>query len=322
MPNLPNLEKIGILLAALLASLALVSFTLPPGAAVRGPAGQQVAALAQGLPHLVRTGESALAASAETVLIERLASGEVLWERNADLSLPIASLTKLMTALALAEQGGELDYVLFSAEAKTAGDADEKRSAVAAGERIKAEDVLKMLLISSDNDAAYAAAEHVARRNRPELAAAAFEERLRAFVALMNERAGALGLADTRFANPGGSDDPENYSTARDLARLAALIARERPDLWAISRIRETFVFGASGGRYGLVNTNPLLGEFPAIHGSKTGYDDQARGTLLVLYQLAPGDPVAIIILNSRDRFADGRAAIQWLESNFTIASR
>lgn len=270
---------------------------------------------------LLRRGTAEPELTAEAVLIERLKNGETLFGRNADARLPIASLTKLMTALLLAEEIEPLAEVEFSSSAKEIGAADDKRSAVLAGERLRAEDVLAMLLISSDNDAAYAVAEHVAARRRPELRSATFPERISAFVGLMNERAAELGLANTHFANPAGRDHPENFSSARDLGRLAAFIARERPALLAASRTRETFVFGARGRRYGLVNTDPLLGEFPALYGSKTGFEENAKGALLLLYQLAPDDPMAIVLLRSSDRFGDGRSAIGWLESGFMLES-
>lgn len=273
-------------------------------------------------PPLVRRGDAGPDIRAESALIQRLSGGETLFGRMSRERVPIASLTKLMTALVLAENTAPLESVEFSAEAKRFGTADENRSAVAAGERLKAEDVTALIIIPSANDAAYAAAEHVALRLRPELASRPLTERIAAFVALMNERAQALGLPDTHFANPAGSDDPENYSTAEDLARLAAHIAGERPEIFALSRTREAFAFGAGGRRYSLVNTNPLLAEFPAMYASKTGFEDQARGTLLMLYQIARGDFVAIVLLRSPDRFADGRSAIGWLEANFSVESR
>lgn len=310
--------KTVILIAALATLLAGISLTAGKpklGTAAIG------ADLKPSAPRLLRkAGAPQPEVTALAVLVARLKTGEVLFERESGRRAPIASLTKLMTALVLAESVEPLREIPFGAEARGAGSPDEKRSAVRAGDTLKAEDVLTLLLVSSDADAAYAAAEYVAVLKRPELGEAPFGERIRAFVALMNERAGALGLADTRFANPGGSDDPENYSTARDLARLAASITERRPELWAATRIRETFVFGASGRRYGVVNTNPLLGEYPAIYGSKTGFDDDAQGTLAMLYRLSTDELIAMVLLKSHDRFADGRALIQWLESNFAIA--
>lgn len=311
------IAKTIILIAALAVTLAGISFT------ARSPKLETASVAADpmlALPRLIRTAQtSPPEVRADAVLVVRFKTGEVLFEREPARRLPIASLTKLTTALIFAESVEPLRGVPFSPEALRAGDPDEKRSAVLAGDTLKAEDVLKLLLISSDADAAYAAAEYAAVLKEPGLAAASFEERIRAFVALMNGRARELGLADTHFANPGGSDDPENYSTARDLARLAAFITEHRLELWAVTRIRETFVFGASGQRYGVINTNTLLEEYPAIYGSKTGFEDEARGALLLIYQIAREEPIAIVLLRSGNRAADGRALIRWLEENFTV---
>ncbi|MDP3727787.1 MAG: serine hydrolase [bacterium] len=305
-----RLALLCLILAALLAGTGLLS----PAATLERESKAPAA------PRLIRLGDEALAVTAEAVLIKRLRTGEALFAKNADVRLPIASLTKLMTALLLTENSQPLAEIEFSRAAITIGEADDKRSSAAAGERFRAEDVVKMLLISSDNDAAYAAAEHVAVSQRPELAS--LEGRIGFFIGLMNERAAGLGLVDTHFANPAGFDHPENYSTAADLVRLAAAIEAKHPELWATSRTSETFVFGAEGKRHGLVNTDPLLREYPAIYGSKTGYEDDAKGALLILYQLRRDELFSIVLLRSRDRFGpdgDGQTAIQWLERNFAI---
>jgi D-alanyl-D-alanine carboxypeptidase len=137
----------------------------------------------------------------------------------------------------------------------------------------------------------------------------------------MNERAGSLGLAHTRFANPAGNDDPENYSTARDVATLGEFIAQHHSELWRVSQLSQTVVTSQSGRSYHLENTNPLLEEYPGIYGSKTGLDEQARGTLVFLYQIAPQDIIVAVLLKSEDRFGDERKLLGWLESNFTIAA-
>lgn len=274
------------------------------------------------IPAFIRTGQAEPAISAEAVMVKRLKNGAVLFEQRANDTLPIASLTKLMTALLLAEASSPLTEVVFSAEAKHTGEQDEKRSAVPAGERLKAEDVIKMLLISSDSDAAYAAGEAVATKREPTRRALPFAERMSFFVALMNERARTLGLASTHFANPTGSDHPDNSSTAHDVTELAEFITRDQPELWTVSRTQETFIFGTGGARYGLVNTNPLLKEYPAIYGSKTGFTDAAGGTLLLLYQIAPADFLSIVLLRSEDRFGDSRALIRWIESSFTLETQ
>lgn len=260
--------------------------------------------------------------SSEAAIVKRLKTGEALFERNVGQKLPIASLTKLMSALILAEMGEPLAEMEFSEDAKLAGQPDDKRSQTEAGERVKTEDIIKMMLVSSYNDAAYAAAENVAVSKRPELDSKSFQERVSFFVELMNRRAQTIGLANTHFANPAGSDDPDNFSTAQDIAELSKFINDTNPELWTSSRIQEIFIFGKAGRRYDLVNTNPLLKEYPSIYGSKTGFEDQAKGTLLILYQVARQDNVAIVILGSNDRFRDGKEAIRWLESNFVLESQ
>lgn len=295
--------------AVLIAVLALISVVAEPPR-VRKPA-------ASAIPKLERIGIADLEVGAEAVLIRRIRDGSVLFERNADKQLPIASLTKLMTALILFEESEPLHLVQFSDAAKRVGSPDDKRSQVRIGDHIKTEDVLKLLLIASDNDAAYAAAEDIGGNgNTGEL----FQDRVKGFVERMNERALALGLAGTHFSNPAGSDDPENYSTAVNLSTLAEYILREHPEFWSISRTQEAFAFGAKGERYGIVNTNPMLSEYPSLYGSKTGFDDEAKGALVLLYALGHDELFSIILLKSDDRFRDGREALGWLESNFRIA--
>ncbi len=297
---------VGVLIAIFLAAAAVSRESALPGREAES-----------NIPRFIRVGTGEPAIRADAVLVKRMKSGEVLFERNAGERLPMASLTKLMTALLLVELGEPLALVEFSEAAKSALQPDDKKSSVRAGDNLRAEDILKLLIISSDSDAAYAAAEHVAIAEQPLLRDASFRERLDFFAALMNERARALGLSDTQFSNPTGNDDPAQFSTAHDLARLAGIIVASHPELWTFSRTQELFVFGRDGERYGVVNTNPLLAEYPAIYGSKTGFDDEAKGTLLLLYQIAPGDLVASVLLSSPDRFSDGRALIRWLEASF-----
>lgn len=298
-------------LAVFLAAVSLISRTVPRN---------NITPKAD-IPRLTRINSADPDVKAEAVMVERMRDGTVLFQRNAEEKLAIASLTKLMTSLVLAELNQPIAFAEFSKDAKSAGASDDKRSDVAIGEMVKAEDLLKMMLIASDNDAAYAGAEFAGGLIAPD-AEDRFEDRLAVFVRRMNERAGALGMSDTRFSNPAGMDDPENYSSARDLMRLAGAITHDHPELWAISRTEEAFVFGKSGSRHGLVNTNPLLAEFPAIYGSKTGFDDEARGTLLIVYQLGRDEFIGIAILKSPDRFPDGRQLIRWLEKSFVLESK
>ena len=314
--NIPLVPRVALGIAALLVTLAAVAFWHDASLPSAPRAERQAAALV--LARLPGTADPAV--RAEAVAVVWLKTDEMLFARNPDARLPIASITKLMTALAFADAVGPLAPVVISDSAKRVGEEDEKRSALPAGEQVKAEDLLKLLIISSDGDAAYAAAEYVGGLGASD--GVLFQDKIARFVARMNARAGELGLANTHFANPSGMDGPDNFSSANDLIRLAEEISARHPETWSMSRVQETFIFGKTGKRYGVVNTNPLLAEFPAIYGSKTGFEDEAKGALLMLYELAPDERIAIVLLRSPDRFADGRALIQWIENSFAIAPR
>src|SRR3989338_2772395 len=311
--QLPFAPRVALGGAALLLALAGAAFWHGPSRApVSAPRHQAATPLLARLP-----GAPLPEVRAEAVAVVRLRGDEVLFAKNAEARLPIASITKLMTALVFADAVEPLTPVAISDSAKRVGEEDEKRSSLPAGERVRAEDLLKLLIISSDGDAAYAAAEYLGGMDAP--GDILFQDKVARFVARMNAQAGELGLANTHFANPSGMDDPENFSSAVDLIRIAEEITKRHPEIWSASRTQEFFVFGEKGKRYSVVNTNPLLGEFPAIFASKTGFEDEARGALLMLYQLAPDERIAIVLLRSPDRFADGRALIRWVENSFSI---
>lgn len=296
-----------LLLAVSAAAFSFLAKHTAPG--LSSPSAPEITPLAQkGIP--------APEISARAVFVVRLSNREILFKRDADERLPVASITKLMTAYLIAERVPPLAFVRFEREAKNIGSADDKRSALAAGESVTGENVLKLLLISSDSDAAYAGAAYVGGLDDP---SRPFPERIQKFVAMMNAAAKEIGLGNTHFANPAGTDDPGNYSSARDVAALAGEITRRHPELWLLSRDREAFIFGKNGARYGIVNTDILLEEFPAIYGSKTGLDDIAEGALALVYHLSGREPLAIILLKSPERFEDGRRLINWIEANFVI---
>ncbi|MFY9461650.1 MAG: serine hydrolase [Candidatus Sungiibacteriota bacterium] len=260
--------------------------------------------------------------SAEAVFVERIRTQEVLLANNEDKTFAPASLAKLMTALLYYEALSPLEPVSMPEEAKAILEDDEKRSRLEAGETIKAEDLLKLMVAESDNDAAYAAADAVALKAYPALREAPFETRIHRFVFLMNQRKDELGLKNTHFTNPAGKDAPENYSTAEDLARIAGEIFAKTPKIWDASRLIEGEIYSQGGKNYHFENTDILLKEFPALFGSKTGFTDEAGGALLMLYELAPQDPIVVVILKSKERFDDGRAILRWLDGSFRVLSK
>jgi D-alanyl-D-alanine carboxypeptidase (penicillin-binding protein 5/6) len=222
-----------------------------------------------------------------------VANGRPLWAAHDEVPLPAASLTKLMTALVVVESGPRDAVVTVSAKAAAAGGA---RMGLAKGMRLRVDDLLAGLLIRSGNDACLALAEHVAGSEA-------------SFVARMNERARAWGLAQTRFANACGFDAPDHHASARDLAALAARVLAV-PELARLVALKEHTVRTVDGRRFALANTNLLLGLVPGLAGVKTGYTARA-GHCLVAYARRDGRDVLVVVLRGTDRWWDAVAMIE-----------
>ncbi len=245
---------------------------------------------------------------AHAFLVKVMGREPALLKRRDWKPLPPASLTKLLTAVVVKEYLSDDQVVTISKTAKTVG---EKVSRAKDGERFRLEATLTLALSSSANDATMALAEEVGKR----LGGITPAEQLELFLQTMNIKTKALGMDDSRFANPTGLDTEDHRSSARDLARLAEYIWRAHRDLWELTRQTELEVISLAGVAHTAVNTNDLLKEFPAILGGKTGFTDEAKGTLILLYPLKTGEIAVIVVLGSEDRFGDGRKIIQWLES-------
>jgi len=211
-------------------------------------------------------------------LVENATTGEVLAQRDAQLRLPMASITKLMTALVVLDYARLDDVVTVGRGAASLG---ESTIGLVPGEQLTVRDLLAAALIQSANDAADALAVHVAGSEA-------------SFVRLMNEKARTLGLRDTHFANPHGLDAEGHYSSARDLTALARAAMRT-PVVRDIVR-RQTATI--AGGRK-LETWNDLLARFPGLIGVKTGHTENAgwsevaavRRPGFVLYATLLGEP-------------------------------
>ena len=219
--------------------------------------------------------------------------GKAVWEREPDRRLPPASLTKIMTALLVLERGrlGEVATVSAAASRETG-----TRLGLKAGEKIRVADLLAATLLGSANDAARALAEHLDGK----------EER---FVKRMNDRAAALGMRDTRFANATGHHHPDLHSTANDLALLAeAALADERfARLVAAVRLEAGT---ADGNRtFPLENKNEMVGRYRGAVGIKTGYTREA-GPCLVAYAVRGDTRVLLVLLNAPNRWWDAVAML------------
>jgi serine-type D-Ala-D-Ala carboxypeptidase (penicillin-binding protein 5/6) len=219
---------------------------------------------------------------ARAFTVVNASTGEVLASSNAERRLPIASITKLMTAI-VALQHLQLDQVVtVTAQAARVG---EERIPLRPGQQISVRDLLKGALIQSANDAADA------------LAAAAAGGDILRFVGWMNEQAQRFGLHDTHFERPDGLDAPGHVSSARDVAVLAEL-AMHIPAVREIVRTRTVTI---EGGTVALHTWNDLLGVFPGTIGVKTGHTDAALWCQVAAVE-RPGYAIYAVILGSPTR--------------------
>lgn len=219
--------------------------------------------------------------------------GQPLWAGQAERRLPMASLAKLMTALIVAEQG-DLDAVVTVS--RTAAAETGARLGLRTGERVRARDLLTALLVRSANDACRAMADWQAGDQAR-------------FVVRMNLRARQLGLANTHFTDACGHDAPSQYSSARDLARLARIAMRQAPIATAVAT--RTFAFKSLDGRtHAMRSTNALLAGLPGTRGIKTGYTPGAGRCIIALVE-RDGVEVLAVLLHAPDRWWDSAGLIE-----------
>jgi D-alanyl-D-alanine carboxypeptidase (penicillin-binding protein 5/6) len=134
----------------------------------------------------------------------------------------------------------------------------------------------------------------------------------------MNEKAAVLGMENTHVANPIGLDDPDQYSTPRDIAVLAIAAMKKDPIRDLVSR-KNYMVETVSGRNISVENTNPLVGELSGVIGLKTGYTGQA-GLCLVTY-VDDNPDLIVIVLNAEDRGEASKNLINWVRDNYTCES-
>ncbi|MDR2014247.1 MAG: serine hydrolase [Azoarcus sp.] len=229
-------------------------------------------------------------------------TGEVLLQRNARLVMPIASITKLMTAIVVLESGSSLDDVLTI----TDDDVDYLKgthSRLGVGTQLTREEMLQLALMSSENRAASALSRHYPG-GRP------------AFVEAMNAKAHLLGMTDTRFFDSTGLT-PRNVSSPRDLSRLVVAASGFQP-IREFSTTEERYVY-INGQQKRFGNTNGLVKSLDwNITVSKTGYISEA-GRCLVMQAWIMDQPLVIVLLDADGRSmrtVDAQRVRLWLEES------
>ena len=228
------------------------------------------------------------ALSAEKAILVDGVTGRVIREKNADQRSLIASTTKIMTALVVCEQCNVLDRMRIPKEAVGI---EGSSMYLREGEVLTLQELLYGLMLSSGNDAAVALAIYCGGT-------------VEGFAELMNDKARVLGLKDTHFENPNGLDSPGHYSTARDLAVLAAY-AMENPIFAKTVSTRSVRI----GERY-LVNHNKLLWRVDGADGVKTGYT-KAAGRILVSSATREDRRLIAVTLNAPSDWQDHEAMLE-----------
>ncbi|MDD3531875.1 MAG: D-alanyl-D-alanine carboxypeptidase [Candidatus Shapirobacteria bacterium] len=242
------------------------------------------------LPKQLLSGQANILA--RSALLVDYDSGQVLYQKNIDQPLPVASLTKIMTALVVLEE--------FSSEAIiTVGDSNVQGRTVglSPGEQFLVSDLLYALLVMSGNDVA-------------DILAQNYPGGRSAFIARMNQRARDLQLTNSHFANPHGLDEPNHYSSARDLLALTGYVLKNDQFRKIIKKDNGTICSLGGSGCYQIETTNELLA-FPGILGVKTGYTDQAGGCFIGFWEQDERRFLSVV-LGSENRFWETQNLLGW----------
>ena len=238
--------------------------------------------------------------SAEAAVLLDGETGQFLYSYNANRRMYPASLTKMMTVLLAVERDNPKRKITVGQACLTAR---ETSLNLLPGEHLTLEQLLYGALLPSANDAAATIAEAVGGT-------------VPTFVAMMNQKATALGLHGTHFCNPHGLPDPEHYSTAWDLA----VIAREvmlKPELRRITRTQEMILpWEGKPWQRKVFNRNRLLARWPLCDGVKTGYTHEA-GRCLAASATWNGWRLICVVLKARDSWDDSRALLEWGAANY-----
>jgi len=253
-------------------------------------------------------------------------SEKFLYRQKAEKHLPIASLTKLMTALVVIDNLPDVKREVVTIDQETCqvpttiiGCPTSTycfSDTLKVGEKVKAKDLLEAMLVNSANDAAVALAKQVAGSQEK-------------FTELMNKKAREIGLRDSHFCNPSGLDPDDEaeikkcYSSAADVAKLVvyALKNKRYQSLWPIFKIKEKWFYSVDGKyKHRYATTNILLDSMSNCEGAKTGFTYEAGKTLMMIahHPRYPEKKVVGVLLNDPYRFEDIQKLFNWVFASHT----
>lgn len=257
---------------------------------------------------------------AKSAVVWDVINNRELFTKEGDNSLPLASLTKVMTALVISAKFPDSSNIQILREyLEPEGD-----SKLVVGDIWKASDLRDFTLLTSSNDGAFAlAAVAEAKENNPENGLYTQEDLRNKFIEEMNNTASEIGLSNSRFFNEHGLDRTVDrggaYGSALDMAMLFAYTLQNFPDMLEATRYKK-LEFKSAEKVYSATNTNDFVDKIPNLIASKTGYTDLAGGNLVVVFDAGLNRPIIISVLGSstEGRFTDAlklyEASLKYLQ--------
>lgn len=245
--------------------------------------------------------------TAQSALVVDFATGDILYNKNAISRYQLASITKLLSSMVVADEyrWGDNKYITMTQSAFDTYGGNSLR----VGENFLLEDILSASLMASSNDATQLLAENFGG--------------IEVFNAKMNKKAKDLGMNDSEFFNAHGLDQKptSNYSTASDIMKLTQDLYDNYPDLMNVLKQKEVTIKSQDGRSVRVGNTNEMLGVSPQMLVAKTGLTDEAGETLSSVVSIQDRI-IGIVVLKSAIggyRFQDTRNLIKWIEDNYSI---
>lgn len=238
---------------------------------------------------------------AKSGLVYDTRSGRFLYAKNPRIKLPVASLTKILSAVIVLDNLDLKETVKIPKEVLRV---DEEKQSLYLNEEITVQSLLKLMLIESSNDAAYALAWHADSKGIN-------------FVEKMNEKARVFGMNDSNFLDPAGLND-NAYSTAEDLVKLIRNSIKHNL-IWDILTEKSVVVKSVDGKiEHRVESTDQLLGVIPDIFGGKTGYTDGALGCMILVVDIPDkNDKLISVVLGSKSRFEDTKKLVDWVKESY-----
>ena len=247
--------------------------------------------------NLVLAAAAPPSVTADAAIVISAADGKVLYEKNADKREYPASMTKMLTCIIGLEKGNPGKIITISPQA-----VDVESTYMQAGEELRFNDLLRQMMLISDNGAALAVGEVISGNQK-------------SFAKVMNKKAAEIGATASHFVNPNGMPDNNHYSTARDMAKIAAYgMKNEKFRAIVSTPARNIYYLKPRGHVEYCENTNELLRTYPGCTGIKTGWTSAARGCLAAAAK-RDGKELIGVVMHSDDtetRFREAAALLDY----------